>query len=92
MNKIPKKKITQGKLKVFMNGGAVNKLITKKMGVNLARFEAHSLDAVPNIVGFNAITTPNPFRLIGSLISSPLLGIGGEWSPHTYSGGGVYLK
>jgi hypothetical protein len=80
-----------------MDGAAVNKqstnLFLKYSGSNgLSIFRVHSLDAVPNFVGYNAFTIPNPFRVGGSLLSAPLLGIGGEWSPHTFRNGGAHLK
>jgi hypothetical protein len=85
------------KFTIHMDGAAVNKqstnLFLKYSGSNgLSSFRVHSLDAVPNFVGYNAFTIPNPFRVGGSLLSAPLLGIGGEWSPHTFRNGGAHLK
>ncbi|MES2664422.1 MAG: RHS repeat-associated core domain-containing protein, partial [Pseudomonadota bacterium] len=83
-------------LKVSMHGAAVNKISTQilfnRMDVNMIGFNAHALDAVPNILGYNALTIPNPYRLVGSILASPLLFKGGEWSPHTNPGGGKNLN
>lgn len=82
---------------VHFDGAAVNQLGTnlnfKGLGAKkLASFRVHSLDAVPNIVGYNAFTLPNPYRMVGSVLAAPLLGVGGEWSPHTYRNGGKYIR
>jgi hypothetical protein len=36
-------------------------------------------DAVPNIIGLNG----NPLQILASVVASPLLFLGPEWSPHT---------
>jgi hypothetical protein len=82
---------------IHMDGAAVNKQSTNLFlrysgSKSLSSFHVHSLDAVPNIVGYNGFTIPNPIRIGGSVISAPLLGIGGEWSPHTYRNGGSHLR
>jgi RHS repeat-associated protein len=82
---------------VNFDGAAVNQLGTNLNlkaygGKALASFSTHPLDAVPNIIGYNAFTIPNPVRIVGSVVASPLLGVGGEWSPHTYRDGGQYLR
>jgi hypothetical protein len=52
----------------------------------------HPLDAVANIVGYNALLKPNPYRFVGSLLASPLLFTGSSTSPHGPPQGGEYLK
>lgn len=79
-------------LRVAFDGAAVNELSTRTafsmFNISTIRFAAHSVDAVPNIVGYNALTYFNPLRIVGSFLSAPLLVKGGQWSPHTYPGGG----
>jgi hypothetical protein len=79
------------------DGAAVNKLSTnlnfKILGRGpLSSYNTHSLDAVPNVIGYNSITMPNPVRFTGSILASPLLSVGGDWSPHTYRNGGSHLR
>ena len=81
---------------VAYEGAAVNLISTKlafsKIDAKLIHFGTHPFDAVPNLVGYNAFSMPNPYRVAGSILSAPLLAIGGEWSPHTYPGGGQHLR
>ena len=80
-------------MNAYYNGAAVNQGVTQNLldsvGGNLARFKVHPLDFVPNVLGRNA---SNPFELFGSMLVSPTLVVGGEWSPHTYDGGGDSLN
>ena len=81
---------------VAYEGAAVNLVSTKlafsKIDAKLVHFGTHSFDAVPNLIGYNAFTMPNPYRVVGSILSAPLLAVGGEWSPHTFPGGGQHLR
>jgi RHS repeat-associated protein len=81
---------------VAYEGAAVNLISTRlafsKIDAKLVHFGTHPFDAVPNLIGYNAFSMPNPYRIAGSILSAPLLAIGGEWSPHTYPGGGQHLR
>ena len=68
------------------------RLILSARGVSVGSFGNHPFDAVANIVGFNALTKPNPYRLFGSLIASPLLFTESYYSPHSRPWGGGFLK
>ena len=79
-------------LEVFGYGGATHlttsKAITTSAGATWAGWTMNALDAVPNIVGLNAIFAPH--RFLTSLLASPLLlaPTGFEHlSPHTWQNG-----
>jgi RHS repeat-associated protein len=65
------------------NGCANNEWASNRIfaqaGITNINYTSHVTDAVPNIAGLNTI---NPIRLIGSLVSTPLLFTNA--SPHTY--------
>jgi hypothetical protein len=97
LNMAARKGIDISSFTVHFDGAAVNQLGTninfKAHGAkSLASFRTHPADAVPNIIGYNSFTTPNPYRIAASVIAAPLLGVGGEWSPHTYRDGGKYIQ
>ena len=76
-------------LEVFGYGGATHlttsKAIASSAGATWAGWTMNALDAVPNIVGLNAIFAPH--RFLTSLLASPLLLAPTGWehlSPHTW--------
>jgi RHS repeat-associated protein len=78
-------------------GSAQNKISAMfslgSRGVNVGNFANHPADAVANIIGFNAITIPSPYRIGASLISSPLLlSSNPELSSHGKPDGGSLYK
>ncbi len=68
------------------------RLILSPRGVTFGNFANHPLDAVANVVGFNSLTKPNPYRFIGSLFASPLLFTESYYSPHSRPWGGGFIK
>jgi hypothetical protein len=77
-------------------GSAQNELTARlflgPMGVIVDPMVNHPLDAVANVVGFNALTKPNPYRFFGSLFASPLLFADKPYSPHSLPQGGSNLN
>ena len=67
-------------------------LVLGSRGVSVGAFVNHPLDAVANVVGFNALTKPNPYRFVGSIAASPLLFAEAYFSPHSRPEGGGLLK
>jgi hypothetical protein len=82
--------------KISCWGSAQNELsahlILEPHGVAVGKFVNHPLDAVANVVGYNALTKPNPYRFFGSIVASPLLASSSTWSPHSLPTGGSYLE
>jgi RHS repeat-associated protein len=82
--------------KLYAWGSAQNELSARLLlnphGIQVAPMVNHPLDAVANIVGYNALIKPNPYRVISSFLASPLLFTGWKTSPHGPPQGGVYLK
>lgn len=58
----------------------------------LKAFHTHPFDGVAQVVGYNSLTYPNPYRFFGSFLAAPLLAQGWKWSPHSLRGGGENLK
>jgi hypothetical protein len=81
---------------LFSWGSAQNELgahlLLDSKGVSVGAFVNHPLDAVANVVGFNALTKPNPYRFMGSIAASPLLFTEAYSSPHSRPEGGELLR
>ena len=79
------------------SGAAVNEYSTRILlgsyGVNVAKFSAHPFDLVAAGAGYNALTPPNPYRMIGSILAAPFLATPMDYglSPHTTHVGGWRL-
>jgi hypothetical protein len=79
-------------LSVFGYGGATHlttsRAVVASAGARWAGWTINALDAVPNIVGLNAVFAPH--RFLTSLLASPLLLAPAGWerlSPHTWHDG-----
>ncbi|MGC4013390.1 MAG: FG-GAP-like repeat-containing protein [Luteolibacter sp.] len=82
--------------RVYSWGAAQNELVAHLVlephGVYVGSYVNHPADPVANIVGLNALTKPNPYRMVSSLIAFPLVTQGPEWSPHSLPLGGKNLE
>ncbi|AHF90391.1 type IV secretion protein Rhs [Opitutaceae bacterium TAV5] len=92
LSHLASKGVSMAGLNVYGYGGATNLLtsraIVKSVGANWAGWTINAFDAVPNIVGLNAVFAPH--RFITSLAAAPFLfsPTGHEvMSPHTWSTG-----
>jgi hypothetical protein len=82
--------------KMLSWGAAQNELsahlVLEPHGIEVGKFVNHPADAVANVVGYNALTKPNPYRFFVSIFASPLLTASTSLSPHSLPSGGSYLE
>ncbi|MBW8780717.1 MAG: RHS repeat-associated core domain-containing protein [Verrucomicrobia bacterium] len=80
--------VSMSGMHVAYNGAAVNEVasrgLLRTVGGVADYFQAHAGDAVPNLIGGNALYPFRPFDLALSIAEIPLLFVGGKsLSPHT---------
>lgn len=93
INEMTSAGVDMGGMSVHYNGAPVNRRNAERhlqsVGAEMGRFEAHAFDPVPQILGGNTI---NPVKITGSVLASPLLFVGNDWSTHTFRGGGKHIN
>lgn len=71
-------------LGLTLNGSAVAERVARaaleRVGGTLTAFNSHPLDLVPNVI---ALDTANPFKIVGSILSTPFLFT--TDSPHVFA-------